>query len=217
MTRYALVCGVALAMGFASSPVRANHHAWNFNEVFSNWDGSVQFVEYSIPNNNNHHVLSTRGLEATSIVAGVPTVKTFMFPANLPSSSTANKKFLIASPGFGLLAGGVTPDYTFPLASMPFFLPNADSISLKWISATLTVDSPLTFTGALLPNDGETSLTDLSPNGTQNLQPGINSPTNFAGQIGSVDLPVPEPASATLACLAAAGLWAKSRRRVAAK
>jgi MYXO-CTERM domain-containing protein len=210
MRKCALIFSLVLVTSWPASSVHSNHHAWDFSEVFSNWDGSVQFIEFTIPN-FNHPSMNGRTLQATSIVAGVPTVKTFTYPSNLPTG-TNNKKHLIASPGFGSLAGGITPDYELPAALMPFFLPNADSISLKVVS-TSTTDAALTFTGAQLPNDGETSLTDSNPAGAQNLQPTANSPTNFAGAVGHVDLPVPEPASAGLAALAAVALAAAARRR----
>lgn len=223
MRKCALICTLAVFSSLAST-VQANHHVWNFKEVFSNWNGSVQFIEFEIPTNTDaQDEWGGRAIEATSVVAGVPTVKTFNFPAgnagDLPHEDTSFRSFLIASPGFGSLPGGVAPDYTLPAGLMPFFNPNADTITLKIISANINVDGPLTFTGAQLPKDGKTSLTDthtgtgapvfvLTPNSPKNF-----GPLDGSGTEGHVNLPVPEPSSLVLAAMAAMAIAGKAFRR----
>jgi hypothetical protein len=154
---------------------RASFHLWDIKEIFSSDDGSVQFIEL-FTTSAGQGLLNNHQITATS--DGVPV--TFNFNRNLTGASTANRHFLLATASFGNLPGGVTPDYTIPAN---FFNPSAANISINfanWDTVTLA--------GSLLPTDGLMSLTDQSPAGTQNLLAGVNSPTNFAGASGSVDL-----------------------------
>ena len=95
--------------------------------------------------------------------------------------------------------GGVTPDFTLPVA--PFFSPTADTISF------VGVDS-FSFTAGMFPTDGINSLTE-TPLGSSNFDIGLNSPTNFAGEVGFV----PEPSTLLLAAIGALGLLGSHRRR----
>jgi hypothetical protein len=147
-------------------------HLWRFSEFFSNADGSVQFVE-----------LFTTGTGEVfaqgSQIRSASTNKTFTFPSNL-SGSTTNKRLLIATPNFGSLTGAVMPDFTLPSTS--FFNPASDTLTLI---AGSPVDSR---TITSLPTDGVTSR--IYPSNTL----ATNSPTNFAGATGSVNLaPPPSP------------------------
>jgi hypothetical protein len=102
---------------------------------------------------------------------------------------------LIATPGFGNLAGAVTPNFTLPdpSASGPFFNPNANSITISFLGS----NDSMTFSGSLLPKDGFNSLTDMNasgfPPGTTNIQVTANTPTRFANVAGQIDLRTPAP------------------------
>ena len=187
--RFAAALGALVMLAWAESHVHAAFHLWDIKEVYTNHDGSVQFIELFTTSGFEQFV-SGQQIRATS--DGV--VKTFTFGSNI-SGSTANRHLLIATPGFGSLTGGVAANYSLPnpLPSPdvvdPFFNPNATSITINFLFA----DAPLTFAGSLLPKDGVNSLTDTNPNGTPNLVVGVNSPTNFAGASGSVNLPPPPP------------------------
>ncbi len=174
---------VLLAMfTLGSLPARADLHFWGINEVFSNADGSVQFIEmFSLL--DGQHVLATSLFWEHTFDTDA---NSFTYQVDLPSPQTANKFFLMATPGFGSLPGGVTPDYEIPTE---FFSVSGDSLQFSSVGL-----SSLSFGLGELPTDGVHS---LNPNFTT----GINSPTNFAGQSGSI----PEPASAVLL---AAGLLA---------
>jgi hypothetical protein len=150
-----------LSIAFAALPVGATFHLWKFTEFYSNLDGSVQFIEMLDPSNFEEQV---GGKTITSASTG----KTFTFNVNLPSTSTAGRRMLIATAGFGSLPGGVTPDYTLP--SSNFFNPAGDTI---------------TFAGgfdvkvfASVPTDG--IMSRIYPSNTL----ATNSPTNFAGAGG---------------------------------
>jgi hypothetical protein len=175
------LCAPALAVAFAlaaPAPTRAAFHFWDIKEIFSTADGAVQFIEFVCGAATGEHFLDNHALSATSDGATV----NYTFDANLNTlQSTANRHFLAATAGFGALAGGVTPNYVIPAN---FFNPSATSITINFASNTDIV----TFAGAALPKDGVMSLTDQSPFGVTNLAAGVNSPTNFAGVAGSVNL-----------------------------
>jgi hypothetical protein len=160
-----------------SHSTRANFHLWDIKEIFTSADGSVQFIEL-FTTSAGQGVLNAHLITATSDGVSVP----FTFNRNLVGN-TANRHFLLATAGFGSLAGGVTPDYTIPAN---FFNPSAANISINFANW-----DTVTFPGSLLPTDGVMSLTDQSPAGTQNFVAGVNSPTNFASAVGSVDLSPP--------------------------
>ena len=132
-------------------------HLWNFNEIYSNGDGSVQFIEMFTTSNSQQF---TSGQKITS------NLNMFVFPSNTPSP-TANHNLLLATSGFAAIAG-VVPDFTIPSY---FFNPASDTL-------TLVFGSSITFTNA--PTNGFNSL------GFPGAVVGPNSPTNFAGTHGFI-------------------------------
>jgi hypothetical protein len=167
-----------LLVSTAARPCFAAFHFWDIKEVFSNQDGTVQFIEL-FTTAGSERFLNNHVITATSD----GNVVNFTLDHDLVGS-TANKHFLIATAGFAALTGGVAPDFT-PLPAN-FFNPNAASIKIDFVDA----DS-ITFAGSALPKDGVNSLTDQSPSGVQNLVAGVNSPTNFAGAAGSINVSAP--------------------------
>ena len=155
----------------------ATFHTFDIEEVFSSRDGLVQFIELQESDgvDGNLHfagnLLTTNG-------------NVFAYPADLPDTTTANRFVLIATASFATLPGAVTPDYIIP---QQFFEITGDTISIVEIATDVTVD---TFDFALasgFPSDGVLS---LNRDGTT----GVNSPTNFAGETGSVNAVPPIPA-----------------------
>jgi serralysin len=177
---------MALACLFSAAQAQASFHLWTINEVYTNSDGTVQFIEMI----NG----ATSGENFVSFTSIASDLNNFDFPTDLVGN-TANKTFLIATPGFAALPGGVTPDYTVPVN---FFSVAGDSIDYGGGLDTFT------FSGAQLPHDGILSL-------KRNLTTGTNSPKNFAGQQGSISLP--EPATLMLAALAGSLLLMYRARR----
>jgi hypothetical protein len=124
-------------------------------------------------------------------------VKEFTFPDVVDTNEdSAGRHILIATSGFGALPGGVTPDFTFNQGGVTgqFFNPNATNISITFFGS----GDGLSFTGASLPKDGINSLEDSNATGlpflsTPNISAGLNSPTNFHNQSGSVNLSNPSP------------------------
>ena len=168
--RFAIGLTVLVSTALATQPAAAFFHLWKFTEFFSNTNGSVQFIEMRNTSNFEHFA---SGAQIRSLSTG----KVFTFPNNLSSTSTANKNLLIATAGFGSLPGGVTPDFTLPSTS--FFNPAGDTITLF---AGSTLDSR---TFPFVPTDGVQSRNYPSN------ELAVNSPRNFAGASGSVDLASP--------------------------
>lgn len=164
--------GVLLSLvGLTFAPsAQAAHHLWKFSEAFSNASGTVQFVELFCP------ATGENSLGAFTVTSGA---NTFNFVNNLPPNSTLNTSVLIATSGFGSLPGGVTPDYILPANFL-----NTGGGTLNYASG---VD---TWAYGALPTDGVHSL-------LRNGSSAVNSPTNFGGSSGSVNLAAPVPALQT--------------------
>jgi hypothetical protein len=198
--------GLGLVAGtialLSAGQTNAGIHTWDVNEVFSNADGTIQFVE----------LYEADGL-ANETGVGFGTISSNTESHNwnqgAVAAPTTNKRYLIATPAFANLPGAPTPDVILPAGKVPFFSPGGDTV------AFLTYDS---WTFGAIPTNGTDSLDALTGVGP-------NSPTNYAGATGSVDASPPPPnalpaASAPttlllLALLSAAGvtiLWGRRRR-----
>jgi len=172
-----------VTVGFLSlgTPAQAFFHEWDIKEVYSNADGSIQYVLY---NPTAPGEIVADGVQIVANSDGV--LRTFTFSGNL-SGNTTNRHLLIATPGFASLPGAVTPDYILPCG--PFFDPAATTISVT-ITSTIfpTIDS-ITFQGATLPTNGTNSLTDTTVNTlTTTLVSSASSPTNYGGPAGAMAL-----------------------------
>ena len=152
------------ALLFAASGAFAEFHLFQIEQLFSNADGTVQFVVlHEFTGSNNENFWANRAL--TSMHTGTPN-QTFTFPSNLPSSATAGKRVLVASQGFAAL-GIVTPDYTMQNNFLPT---NGGTVNYAGVDS-------VTFPS--LPTDGVTAINRAG-------QPIQNLATNFAGQTASV-------------------------------
>jgi hypothetical protein len=72
-------------------PAAAAFHLFRINEVYSSADGTVQFVELKEATGSDFESF-WMGNALTSTQGA--TVRTFVFPTNLPSTSTASKSVL---------------------------------------------------------------------------------------------------------------------------
>ncbi|HEY3179859.1 MAG TPA: hypothetical protein VGL25_13365 [Casimicrobiaceae bacterium] len=176
------------ALGFAlflTGQASAAFHLFRIDELYSNADGTVQFIELKESTGSDFESF-WQGQTLTSTQG--TTTRIFTFPANLPSTQTASRSVLIATPAFAALAG-VTPDF---VVAAPFLFPGGGTINYAGVDSV---------SYGPLPNDGVTS---VNRNGVS----APNSPTNFAGQTGSLAAPAPPPAAATsvIPTLGTAGL-----------
>jgi serralysin len=174
----------------AAAPARALFHLWDVSEVFSDASGDVQFIELSTASSSQQfvgdHLVRTRD--------GGAVLETFTIPDDLPGSST-NRRFLLATPGF-LAVAGIEPDFTIPAGFIELGV--ADEIDFA------DVDS---FPLAGLPTDGALAL-------QRGGATAAASPTNFAGEVGTIDLPEPEASCLGMAVATVlAGLAAWQARR----
>ncbi len=161
--RFWVSTGASLAMVcLPIADAQAAFHRWDFSEIFSNADGSVQFIEL-LSLFNGEHQLANHFLTSND--------NSFKVLTNLPNNLTANKHFIFGTAAFATLPGAVTPDYIIP---DNFFNPHGDT--LDWAGF-----DDLIFTDGQLPLDGFHS---LLANGTT----ADNTPTNFAGAIGQINI-----------------------------
>jgi hypothetical protein len=151
-----------LLLWAAALPASASFHLWSMSELYSNADGTVQFLEFRSAA-GGQQFLSGHTLTSTSGA----TTNTLNF-TNLPGD-TAGKRFLVGTVGFAAL-GVVAPDFVVPNG---FFFQGGGSISFaegvdNWIHPALPAP-PMSIDhfGAIA----------------------LNSPQNFAGQTGSIGGP----------------------------
>lgn len=142
-------------------------HLFHINEVYSNADGTVQFIEF-VGDADGQHLWA--GHAINSAPDSQSRAQVYSIGTDLPSASTNGKSVLVATQGFADL-GIVTPDYIIPNG----FLYTGSGI----VSFPGMVGGSITYTQ--LPTDGTSSLNRDGSTGT-------NSPTNFAGITGTVVL-----------------------------
>ena len=152
-------CLVPALLGI-SLAANATFHLWKISEVYSNADGTVQFVEFSTAFGGQQFIA---GQSLTAFQGA--TTRQFTFSANLPANTT-NRRFLVATQGFAAL-GIVTPDYI--VADNFLFLPSG-GVDFAGVDSV---------TYASLPADGSLSIDRTGATA-------VNSPTNFAGSSGTL-------------------------------
>ena len=120
----------------------ASFHNWRIQQLFSNADGSIQFIVLTEQFGDNgepfltgHAITSTQGRTQYS----------FVFLQDLPSSNMANRSFLIATPGFASL-GLIPPDYTMRAG---FLFIDGETVNYAFVDQA---------TYAALPTDGINAL-----------------------------------------------------------
>ena len=133
---------------------------WQIREVFSNSDGTVQFIELYSPA-FNQNALSTLTIRVNEQVIQ-PTIDTL--------GGTRNKHFLLATASFESETNGIVPDFILPERTIP---------TSGVITIQIGTRTTRTFTN--LPLDGIFSVNAAS-------EQFLNSPTNFAGEVGALRL-----------------------------
>ena len=180
MTKYSLLLGAAVLPFAAVAPVLAGSHTWDIVEVFSNGDGTIQFIELKecCGNANETGLLNKT---VTSTTTGL----VFTFPANLPGGSTANAHILLGTTAFAALPGAPTPDHIIP---SNFFSTTAEPFP----GIEYWVYDDFIFSVGVLPTNGKDALARPGPcPQPPTVCSGVvampNSPTNFSGHSGNVD------------------------------
>lgn len=185
-------CLVAAAATCIAAPADAGSHLWRFNEFYSSPDRSIQFIEMQeIAGSDietaiqDHWYQTNRYNLDHSDLLGSP----------LPFG-TAHKKFLVGTASYAALSGVPAPDYLIPDGAID---PDGDTI-VWWFYQTLTIPPDT------MPSDGVLSLHVVDPAAPSGFLVAPNSPTNFAGETGTVVLPNEVPGLGPAAWLALAGL-----------
>jgi hypothetical protein len=153
----ALFFATCLAAGLWTAPALATFHLWVIAEIYSNADGTVQYVELSTPSGGQNFLAS----HTLAMTGGA----TYNIPSNL-SGDTTNKHVLFATQGFANL-GIVTPDYIIPAGFV-----NVAGGTIVYASGFDQVTYPA------LPTDGHA----IDRTGATKTP----APTNFAGQTGTL-------------------------------
>ncbi len=187
MTRFlmrAVRVGVVVSCVLGARDVSAGSHLWRINEVFSNTDGTVQFIElHEILNAQREWFLTHCWFESAD------TGNVFRFPDDL-TEPTGLKYLLLATEAFAAIPGAPTPDYIIPDG---FFSIDGDTL---WYGRTRNYDN-FVFEPGELPTDGINSIqiTEYAPNNVlpDEFETGVNSPTNFAGDTGTIEVIPPGP------------------------
>jgi len=159
----------------------AGSHLWRFSEFYSSPDKQIQFIEMQEIGGSDdetriqgHWYATNTFNQSHTQILGTP----------LPYG-TANKKFLVGSASYASLSGVPAPDYVLPNGIIE---PSGDTI-VWWFYQTLTLPP------GSMPHDGTNSLHVINPaNPELGFITGLNSPTNFAGETGTVVLPTEVPA-----------------------
>jgi hypothetical protein len=170
MKRVLSLC-VAMMLAMAASVVTAAFHLYRIEQIYSNADGTVQFIVL-----NSCCDGEDKWANRNLISGGPGPIKWFPFPTNLPSRETGGRRVLVATEGFAAL-GIVAPDYVIPNGFLQIpsgFIDFADV-------------SQVAYSG--LPSDGVKAI-DAAGAPIQNVA------TNFAGASASVVPKVSPPAGA---------------------
>jgi len=178
-----LLAALSLAAALVALPARATFHTYQIQEVFSNADGTVQYVVLHEAIGANGQNLLGQGHALTSIQG--MNMQVFAFPDDLPCvggggggygympCQTAFTHVLVATAGFAAL-NLVTPDYIVPNGFVP-------------LSGTINYAGVDQVTYGQLPSDGVSAI-------DRNNMVITNIATNFAGQSASVSAAPPPPA-----------------------
>lgn len=150
-----------------ATPANAAFHLWGISEIYSNADGSVQFIELTAFSGGQQF------LAGQTLTSSQGTQNNrFTFPSNLPGD-TAGKTMLIGTQGFAAL-NLVTPDYTVPNGFL--FTTNG---SINFANVDIVNYASLPTTGGLSINASSATA--------------VNSPKNFAGATGTIPAAAPGP------------------------
>ena len=185
---------LAAAALLVTPTLRAAQHLWDFQEIYTNSDGTLQFIEMASDSESQQFL----GGFTITIKQGATILNTFTFSTDLAlnsplaghpntASTTLNQTMLIATANFTSLFG-IVPDYILPAGFLTTGVGKTLNFNIGPVE-TVNLDT--------LPTNGIMSLDALSANDTASAV-AINPtavPRNFRGETGTV----PEPMSGALA------------------
>jgi serralysin len=144
-------------VAIVSVAASAQGSTFRISQVFSNYDGSIQFIELTESGGVNGQQRLT-GLILTSTRDGV--VKQYTFSHDLPTDQTAHMSIVVATSGHlpGLRVTAIDPTYC---GGCPCHIPDFASMPIRSIptdGGTLDFAGIDHMTYASLPTDGVTAL-----------------------------------------------------------
>ena len=165
--RYAIRFCVAMMLAAAASVASAAFHLFKVEQIYSNADGTVQFIVLK-----NGVFDGENFWQGRSITSSAPGVShSFTFPSNLPDGFTGGKRVLVATQGFAAL-GLIAPDYVIP---NHFIVTGGGNVNFADV---------YTLSYANLPTDGVNALYNTGAVAR-------NLATNYAGDTVSLGAAVP--------------------------
>jgi hypothetical protein len=169
-----------LSLAAPVSSAKAALHFIRIGEVYSNYDGTVQFIEL-YATQAGQTFLNGTSVSATSTVNSVSTTKTAPITSNV-ASGQEQSRVLLATPGLA-----ITPDFPIPAR---FFDPFASETVFRFSSSGSPVDTWTVSAPWYVPRDGISSVHYDNPTAgsPRTLYFGLNSPRNNAGQSGVANL-----------------------------
>jgi hypothetical protein len=160
-------------------PAQAGHHQWIISEIYSNADGTIQFVELLGTADNEQGIGS---FSVTTLGPEGSVASSASLSPDLPSTATDGAYLLIGTAGYATIAaaqGAPAPDRTLP---DNFLELTGDRVRYAGIAAT-----DRAYGAGGIPTDGILSLDyEVGSPGTT-----ANTPENFAGDTGSIDASPP--------------------------
>jgi hypothetical protein len=178
--RYNSYC---LAIVAAISLLAANHasaasHLWRFSEFYSSPDRKIQFIEMQEIGGSDVEVNLANHWYATN---SYNLDHSELLGTNL-QLPTANQKFLVGTQSYAALPNVPQPDYVLPDG---FLDPSGDTV-VWWFYQTIEIPP------GVMPSDGVHSISVVDPV-APTYSVDVNSPTNLAGDTGTVVLPAAVP------------------------
>lgn len=144
---------------FVPTNAYAVFHFWEINEIYSNSDGTFQFIEL-FTSFDGQQFVGGHDIDATSD----GNTNTFTF-GNNSQTPTSGHNLLLATSAIAATPGFPTPDYTI---QSNFFEPTANSTTINFIGAdSVTINGGIPIDGINSVDDSGTELTA--------------SPTNYDG------------------------------------
>ncbi len=141
---------LVLFLALCAPAVQAAFHMFRIDQLYSNADGTVQFVVLRESSGSDGEGLWSG---KTLRMSGPAGTQTFTFPGNL-LADTAFRRVLVATPGFAAL-GLVAPDFVMPAGFLSInggTLNYAGVHSVTYSSLPTNGVSALSASGAVVPN-----------------------------------------------------------------
>ena len=168
-----LVIGASLACLLPLNTARAAFHLWDINEVYSNPDGTVQFIELRALFGSQEFLAGSGSIQSTNSNG----VNTFTCPTNLPGD-TANKFLILGTSNLASIPGGVIPNYIIPAN---FIRPPVGGGKAAVIYVPNSATATASYTS--LPTDGDSA---LLRSGSSFIVVPTNSARNFSDQSNTI-------------------------------